>query len=139
VPNVSIETATLLARVAFLVGAATDALALVPMLSRRLGAAIFGGDPSRGGPEYRFAMGLGAALMAGWTLLLLWGAASPIERRALLLLTVVPVVAGIVAATVVAARRGVVATARVVPLWIHLALVSALFLVAFVLSGPHAA
>ena len=101
-PNVSIETANLLARVAFLVGAVTDALALVPMLSRRAGAKIFGGDPSRGGPEYRFAMGLGASLMAGWTLLLLWGAASPIERRFLFLLTLVPVVAGIVAAAYLA-------------------------------------
>lgn len=138
-PNVSIETANLLARVAFLVGAVTDALALVPMLSRRAGAKIFGGDPSRGGPEYRFAMGLGASLMAGWTLLLLWGAASPIERRFLLLLTLVPVVAGIVASTVLAARRGVVATSRVVPLWIHLGVLSALYLVAWALAGPYAA
>jgi len=46
--------------------------------------------------SFRFAMGWGAALMIGWTLLLLWGALKPIERRSVLLFTIIPVVLGLV-------------------------------------------
>ena len=83
-------------------------------------------------------MGIGAALMAGWTVLLLWGAANPIERRDILLLTVFPVITGILLATVVAARNRVVLPSRVVPLWIHLGLVSIFYIMAYVLSFPFA-
>jgi len=134
--NVSIETVTFLGQTAFLVGAVTDGLAVIPMLSRRVCCALFGGDSSRNSPEYRYAMGIGASLMAGWTLLLLWGAASPIDRRGILLLTVCPIITGIVFATVIAARRGVVLVSRVIPLWIHLGAVSLFYIVVYVLSIP---
>jgi hypothetical protein len=137
-PDITVETVTRLARVAFLLGAVTDGLAILPMLSRPLAVALFGGAPSRSYPEYRYAMGIGAALMAGWTVLLLWGAAHPIERRDLLLLTVFPVITGIVVATAVAARRGVLRPARAVPLFIHLGVVSSFYLVVYVLSRPFA-
>lgn len=134
---VSIETATLLIQIAFLVGAVTDGLAIIPMLSRRIGSALFGGDSARRSAEYRYAMGIAASLMAGWTLLLVWGAASPIERRDVLLLTVV-VVIGIIVATAIAARRRVVLLSRVIPLWTHLAVVIALYVIVYVLSIPFA-
>ena len=137
-PAISLETATLLTRVAFLVGAVTDGLAIIPMISARLGAALFGGDPSRNSPAYRFAMGIAAALMAGWTLLLVWAALDPLGRRGILLLTVFPVISGIVAATVAAVRHGIVVRARVLPLWIHLAVVSASYLLLYALSSPYA-
>jgi hypothetical protein len=105
-PTVSIDTITVLLRVAFLVGAVTDGLAVIPMLSRRIGAMLFGGGSSGNNMENRFAWGIGAALMTGWTLLLLWGAASPIGRRDIPLLTAFPVISGIVLANVMAARPG---------------------------------
>jgi len=135
---VSLETATLLVKIAFLVGAITDGLAIIPMLSRRAGVMLFGGDASKDSAAYRYAMGIGAALMAGWTVLLLWGAANPIERRDILLLTVFPVITGIVFATGVAARNRVVLPSRVVPLWIHLGFVSIFYIVAYLLSFPFA-
>jgi hypothetical protein len=134
----TIETVTLLARIAFVIGAVTDGLAIVPMLMPRVGAALFGGDSSRSGPEYRYAMAIGASLMAGWTVLLLWAAARPLERRMLLLLTVFPVVTGIVIATAIAARRGVVRVGRAIPLWVHLGLVSAFYIVVYGLAGRFA-
>lgn len=137
-PTVSIETATLLVKIAFIVGAVTDGLAIIPMLSRRAGVALFGGDPSRDSAEYRYAMGIAASLMAGWTVLLLWAVASPIERRDVLLLTVFPVITGIVFATAIAARRRIVLVPRMVPLWIHLGAVSLYYVVAYVLSSPFA-
>ena len=133
--SLSIETIDHLLKIAFWVGAITDAFAILPMLSRRVGVALFGGDSNGGKDEYRFAMGIGASLMAGWTLLLLWGSANPIERRALLLLTICPVITGIVIASVIAARRGVVLRSRLIPLWIHLGVVSIFYGVVYALSS----
>ncbi|MBN1425225.1 hypothetical protein JXA88_11785 [Candidatus Fermentibacteria bacterium] len=136
--SVSLDTVTQLARIAFLLGAVTDGLAILPMLSRRVGAALFGGNSSRSHHEYRYAMGIGASLMAGWTLLLLWGAASPLERRAILVLTIFPVITGIVAATVLAVRRGVIRLSHAIPLWAHLGAVSVFYAVVYVLLGRFA-
>ncbi|MDZ7576597.1 MAG: hypothetical protein U0904_00240 [Candidatus Nanopelagicales bacterium] len=83
--------------VAFWVGAVVD-----------LGAAVMMAWPSafwakyryRDGFDYRdrgfvYGMRFGAPLMLGWTVLLLWGAAAPDERRGLLLITIVPGIAGL--------------------------------------------
>ena len=132
--SISMDTATTMLRISFLVGAVTDGLAIIPMVFPRIGSALFGGDSSRLGAEYRYAMGIGASLMAGWTALLVWGAMNPIERRDVLILTLVPVVAGIIAATVIAVRNRLVLLSRVIPLWIHLGFMSILFVVSYVLS-----
>ena len=39
------------------------------------------------GSDYQLAMYVGAMFMAGWTILLAWGAIKPVERRGLLLIT----------------------------------------------------
>ena len=39
------------------------------------------------GPDYRLAMYVAAMFMAGWAVLLTWGALKPYERRGLLLIT----------------------------------------------------
>jgi hypothetical protein len=39
------------------------------------------------GEDYQLAMFIGAMFMAGWAVLLAWGAMNPIERRGLLLIT----------------------------------------------------
>ena len=132
--SVSMDTATTLLRISFLVGAITDALAIIPMIFSRIGSSLFGGDITRLGAEYRYAMWIGASLMAGWTALLIWGAISPIERREILILTLVPVIAGIIAATIAAVRNRVVLRSRVIPLWIHLGFLSILFVVSYVVS-----
>jgi hypothetical protein len=131
---VSMDTATTMLRISFLVGAITDGLAIIPMAFPRIGSALFGGDSSKLGAEYRYAMGIGASLMAGWTALLVWGAINPIERRDILILTLVPVVAGIIAVTVTAVGNRVVLLSRVIPLWIHLGFMSILFVFSYVLS-----
>ena len=59
-----------LLRMAFMLGAITDALALMPMLLPPMAKLLWGFDATTG-PD-RFAMGYGASLMFGWTVLLLW-------------------------------------------------------------------
>jgi hypothetical protein len=120
-----------LLRVCFLIGAITDGLAVVPMLSPSIGAMLFGGEFARLGVEYRYAMGIGASLMAGWTVLLLWGSVKPIERRDLLIITVFPVVTGIVASTFYGISQHIIEIRRTMPLLVHLGFVSVLYLYSY--------
>jgi hypothetical protein len=126
-----------LLRVAFIAGAVVDAGAAVGMVfPNRFGGSLrylapF--DPDR--VELRYGMRYGAPLMAGWTVLLLWGLADPVERRSLLLITVVPVVLGLMLNDTVAHGQGLL---RSGPLWatriLQIGLI-ALFVTAYVSSG----
>lgn len=104
-----------LLRTAFLAGAVTDALALVPMLCPPVARLLWGIDAAGG--AYRFAMGYGAALMLGWTALLLWAARHPLERRVVAALTVL-VLYGLVAAEAAAVFAGDIALWRMLPTWV---------------------
>ncbi len=128
------ETIALHARIVFLVAAVTDGLALVPMLVPAIGTALFRGGSSRDTPQFRYAMNLAAALMAGWTVVLFWAAAAPTARLDLLVIVVCPTVLGIVWATVAAVRHGVLSGRRMVPLWVHLGLISCYSLTVYALS-----
>jgi hypothetical protein len=67
----------------------------------------------RCGPD---AMRTGAALMLGWTLLLVGASLRPLERHAVVLLTVVPVILGFVATAVVGVREGFLPAPNAAPL-----------------------
>ena len=101
-------------RIAFLAGALTDALALLPMLAPPLAALLWGFEDVSG--AYQFAMGYGASLMLGWTVLLLWAYQRPIERRFVAALTVL-VIYGLVATEVIAVLSGRLALWRMLPTW----------------------
>jgi hypothetical protein len=101
-------------KIAFLVGAGSDGLAAVAMLVPALSQPVWGLSGLSG--EYRFAMGYGASLMAGWTALLCWAARRPLERRFVALLTVVPVLAGLVLTELFALGTGLVVLAKLLPL-----------------------
>jgi hypothetical protein len=121
---------------AFRTGAVLDAAMLLPMLFPTFGAALFGLSGFHPGPEYRYAMYVGASLMAGWTVLLLWADRKPLERRGVILLTVVPVIFGMIGSTLYAAASGLPAPAGMFPmLGIQVSLV-ALYLGAYIGSRP---
>jgi len=113
-----------LLRTAFLAGAVTDALALVPMLSPDMARLLWGFE-NVGGP-YRFAMGYGATLMAGWTALLVWAYQRPIERAFVAALTVF-VIWGLVATEVAGVVSGSLPAWRMIPTWALQAILLALF------------
>lgn len=113
-----------LLKTAFLAGAVTDALALLPMLVPPLAALLWGFEDVSG--AYRFAMGYGASLMLGWTVLLLWAYRRPLERRFVAALTVL-VIYGLVTTEVVAVLTGRLALWRMVPTWCLQATLLALF------------
>jgi uncharacterized membrane protein len=104
-----------LLRTAFLAGALTDALAVVPMLSPSLARLLWGFEDT--GSAYRFAMGYAASLMVGWTVLLLWAHRRPTERSFVAALTVV-VIYGLAATEVAAVVSRHIDAWRMVPTWI---------------------
>jgi hypothetical protein len=126
-------------RVAYRTGAILDGLTIVPMVSPRVGAAMFGLRDFHPGPDYRYAMYLAASLMLGWTCLLLWADRKPLERRGVLVLTVVPVIAGLFAAGVYAVAAGMVELRFLLPMFVIQVLVSVLFLRAYTRSREAAA
>ena len=70
---------------------------VLPLLAPSVAATMLGIN-GFGQSRLRYVAGLCAALMAGWTVLLVWADRDPIARRGVLLLTVCPVVLGLAAA-----------------------------------------
>lgn len=121
-------------RAAYIIGAVIDALMIPLMLVPGL-ARIFWGFADFG-LTYRYAMMMGAALMLGWTLLLIWACVKPIERRGVALLTIV-VILGIAAANVYAVITGLIPASRMVFSWIMQAILAALFFIGYLGSGKR--
>lgn len=96
----------------FIIGAVLDGLAAIVMLAPGLEALAWGFDEPMLDPDYRFAMNFGAALMVGWTALLVWAAAKPVDRRAVAPLTML-VVAGLMSAEFVGMASGFLPALRV--------------------------
>ncbi len=117
-----------LLRISFAAGAVTDALALGPMLVPAMARLMWGFDDTS--VIYQYAMGYGAALMLGWTLLLLWAYQRPIERKAVALLTNA-VILGLIAAEVNAVYVGAIAPERMAPTWVLQAVLLSLFAAAY--------
>ena len=121
-----IESRVRFAKAVCILGAVFDALTLPPMLLPKMGEKMFGMQNFFPGPDYRYAMNVGASLMLGWTLLLLWAARRPVERAAVLLLTVV-VVLGLFAAGMSAVLSGLIPLKNMIPVFAMQSIVIALF------------
>lgn len=111
-------------RRAFLAGAVTDALALVPMLIPPMARLLWGFEDLDG--AYRFAMGYSASLMLGWTLLSIWAHRRPLERAFVAALTVI-VICGLILTEIVAVLSGHLAWWRMLGTWTLQAVLLALF------------
>jgi hypothetical protein len=96
----------------FIIGAVLDGLVAIVMLAPGLEALAWGFDESMLDPGYRFAMNFGAALMVGWTALLVWAAAKPVDRREVAPLTML-VVAGLMSAEFLGMASGFLPALRV--------------------------
>jgi hypothetical protein len=114
-------------RISYWTGAVTDAIAALQMLVPSLFAFGNGLRDFAPGRDYRFAMGMGASLMIGWTALLIWADRRPVERRDVLLITIVPVIAGLALNELVAVRNGFLPTWSVVPVWLLQVALTVLF------------
>ncbi len=118
-------------KICFYVGVIVDLLATIPLLSPGVAKSMFGLNNFEPGHDYLYASRIGASLMFGWTLLLLWGSFKPIERKGVLLLTVFPVLAGLLISSVLAVFSGFVEIKFILPLWIFYALIIPAYLIAY--------
>lgn len=80
-----------------------------------VGIGVFTLVPGRmGETAYRYPMGLAAALMFAWALLLIWADRRPLERRGVLPLTIL-VILGLFSAGLAAAASGIFPLAHILP------------------------
>ncbi|MGD8457343.1 MAG: hypothetical protein PVF83_13260 [Anaerolineales bacterium] len=103
-------------RVTFWWGIIADAFETVRMVFPRLFLASTGVElPLDAG--FRFGLLYGAPVMLGWTILLLWADRKPYERRGVVL-CIIPVVLGYVAVEVLGISMGIVALAKIIPIFV---------------------
>jgi hypothetical protein len=114
-------------RVSFWAGAILDAMALATMVFPSLFAWNNRLPDFHPGVDYSYAMHMGAPLMLGWTVLLLWADRKPLERRNILWITLL-VVMGEVATEIYGVSVGFIAAGALVSTWILQFAISALFL-----------
>ncbi len=125
-------------RVSYWAGAIADALAAAAMLVPEVGGAVYRMEGFEPGDDYRYAMRLGASLMLGWTVLLLWADRKPLERRGVLPITVF-VIVGLASAGAYAVGAGLIAAPMMVPTWTLQGVLTALFLYSYFKSRGAAA
>ena len=123
----------------YLAGVVADLAATIPLLSPRVAEAIFGLARSEvGSGSFLYCSRIAASLMAGWTLLLLWGFLRPNERRGVLLLTIAPVLAGLVASSVAVVASGAIEARFMIPLWVFYSVVTPAYAVAYATAAGAA-
>ncbi len=121
-------------RIGFWVGAILDALNVIVMLFPTIGGAMMGLENFNPSIEYKYAMGLGASLMTGWTFLLIWADRKPLERRFIALLTVFPVIIGIAVSNILVISTGFINFVNMIPLFAIQIILTILFISGFILT-----
>ncbi len=126
-------------RLACWIGAIFDGLMIVPMMSPKAMAVLYGVPGFDPGVEYRVAMAIGSSLMAGWTVLLIWAQMKPVERRGVMLMTLFPVLSCLIASCIYGVTSGFVSPGRMAPTWIMQGLLFVLDCAGLALIKPLAA
>jgi len=120
-----------LLRISYWAGAIADfvtAIAMVypPLLSRMLNL-----DQAPTSLDARLALLMGASLMFGWTVLLIWADRKPFERKGILLITIFPVILGLALTTLFGFLKGYIPFKGAMPIWLLQIILTALFLSAY--------
>ena len=124
------ENKILFLRISYWAGAILDVIAFLIMLFPSLLALNNGLTNFNPGMDYRYAMGMGAPLMLGWTVLLLWADRKPMERKSILLVTFL-VVLGEVATEIFGVVTGFIAIPAMLLTWVIQLIVSGLFIFSY--------
>lgn len=122
-------------RFVYWLGAFADAAATLAMLAP---AEMLSVSQSQLTAATRAAFAAGAALMLGWTCLLIWASADAVGRRSVLLLTMIPVIPGLAASMFYGYRRGSMPLASTAPMWCAQTVILLLMGIAYWLGGREA-
>ncbi len=121
-------------RTCYYIGVAADFIAAVPLIFPEITKQMFGLTTFNADNGYLYVSWIGASLMLGWTLLLLWGSFKPIERKGILLLTVFPVLTGLLISSISVVTSGFMETKFMFPLWIFYAIIIPLYIYAYIIA-----
>ena len=102
-------------RVSYWVGAFLDAVVGIMMVFPALFKIIYGSGVMVVTQEFRYAMGMGAPLMFGWTVLLIWADRKPIQRKGILIITVFPVIIGLFINEIYSIMSGLISFRIILP------------------------
>ena len=122
-------------RISYWFGAILDGIIVIPMLFPGIGGKMFGIKNFDPGNDYKYAMMVGASLMLGWTVLLIWADRKPVERKGIILITIIPVVIGMILAGVYAVRVDLIHWQNMLPTWIIQSLLLIVFFYSYVINS----
>jgi len=111
-------------KLAYMLGSITDSVVFMMMIFPQFASAFWGIEGFT--EQYYFAMGLGAPVMLGWSLLLLWAYKKPVERRTIAPLTILAII-GIAITSIIMVNRGLFTVTGMLPSFIVQATLLALF------------
>ncbi len=117
-------------RISYWAGAVLDFMAALVMLIPALFVFVNRPTDFQADFTYRYAMGMGAPLMIGWTVLLLWADRKPVERKGVLPITLL-VVAGEIAVQIWGVMIGFVPFSALLPTFVIQAILVVLFLFSY--------
>ncbi len=118
--------AVLWLRISYWAGACLDFATLVMMLFPSLFVFMNRPNNFQADLAYRYAMGMGAPLMLGWTILLLWADRKPVERKDVIPLTLL-VIAGEITVQIWGILAGFVSIFALLPTFVMQAILIALY------------
>jgi predicted neutral ceramidase superfamily lipid hydrolase len=126
---------TILLRIAYRAGAIFDGIMVFPLLFPKIAGIMFKIADFNPGVETRYVMYVGASLMLGWTILLIWADRKPIERRGVILITACPVVIGLTIANIYGVSCRFVKLENMLPTLILQAIILVLFFFSYAYSA----
>jgi hypothetical protein len=118
-------------RISYLVGAAADAFFAVAMVHPPLLQAVLRLPRLEVTVQTRSVLGMGAPLMIGWAVLLLWANLKPVERKGVLLITVFPVLAGLAVTALYGLVSGYLPFFSAAGIWLFDSALASLFLFSY--------
>jgi hypothetical protein len=118
-------------RISYLVGAVADGFFAVAMVYPPLLRAALHLPRLEVTIQTRSVLGMGAPLMIGWAVLLLWANLMPVERKGVLLITVFPVLFGLALTTFYGLLSGYLPFSSAAGIWLFEAALASLFLFSY--------
>lgn len=128
-----IKNSTRLLHISYWTGAVMDGIVAVTMIFPGILIRVYGLQNFQPDPAFIFSFRFGAALMLGWTALLLWADRKPVERRGVLPLTMF-VIIGLILSEVYAVISGFIVFQEMLPTFLIQTALFILFTFSFMTS-----